>query len=404
MARSDADLVVAGGLAPGHVVGPPRLVFPHGALGDPGHWLLTLPALRTCDTLALASSSDAAIVDRMAGTPFCARADLPLFVDTEFFSPDPTERRATRGAHGIADGTPLLLAVSSFDPQKNLQSAISLCAALRRSHPGTALAIAGDGTASERAALDRCVREHDLEGTVHFLGLRSPAELCALYRAADLLVHLTLQRKESFGLVPVEAQACGLPVLASAWGGVRDTVLPGETGFYASVKLTAEARSVDWRALCEPARTLLDDPGLRSSFGVRGAVVGAVALFDRRVRDAGPRRHRCLVGVGAAGARSTFPCRSHPRASRFWLPSPTSPFVTRVRTSRQLSDRLAETEVGRSARHILFRLHGRGGGAGRTRISVSSRLRRHRRVDPATHVSGLDPTSEPTRKSGCLGP
>jgi hypothetical protein len=260
---SDAELVVCGGLHEGPVGGPPRLIFAHGALGDPGHWLLTVPHLRVCDTLALSSNSDASIVERLGGGRFCATARLPLFVDTDFFRPQATLCEVTRQAHGIAHDVPMLLTVSSLEPQKNVQSALLLLRELRRAREDAMCVIAGAGKPEQQAYLEDLTRRLGLERSVRFVGLRTPAELVGLYNAADLFVHLTLNRKENFGLCPVEAQACGVPVLASRWGGVRDSVLPGETGFYAESYLIGGERRIDWLALVAPAIELLRDPAMR---------------------------------------------------------------------------------------------------------------------------------------------
>lgn len=350
---SEADLVVAGGLAPGRLAGPPRLVFPHGALGDPAHWLLTLPELRVCDTLALASRSDAAIVERFAGELFCRRVSLPLFVDTKFFLPDAGLRLLTRRRHGLSENTPLLLAVSSLDPQKNIAAAIDLLAEIRRTRADVELAIVGGGSAAEQSVLEDLAQTRGLGRAVRFLGSQSPAAVRDFYRAADLLVHLTVQRKESFGLVPVEAQACALPVLASAWGGVRDTVLAGETGFYAPTYLGSTGPYADAGTLAGPALALLGDRREHTRFGERGrrwAVERfSIEAFATRLdavldawwlrRPATPDQRR----IGLSRAADPLLVAFAELAARY--PG---------EDSRALSDRLAQSEAGARAQRLLF--------------------------------------------------
>ncbi len=260
----DADLVVCGGLQEAPASGPPRLIFAHGALGDPGHWLLTVPLLRVCDTLALSSSSDACIVARFGGDRFCGKVWLPLFVDTEFFRPEAAFRAPTRDALDIPRDAPLLLTASSLEPQKNVQSALLLLCELRRVRSDAVCVVAGSGKPKQLAYLEELARRLGMAEAVRFAGSRTPRQLLGLYNAADLFVHLTLNRKENFGLCPVEAQACGVPVLASRWGGIRDSVLPAETGFYADSYLIAGERRIDWLALLAPAIALLDNSGMRA--------------------------------------------------------------------------------------------------------------------------------------------
>src|SRR4029077_17505061 len=79
----------------------------------------------------------------------------------------------------------------------------------------------GDGP--ERAALERLAGPD-----VQFMGRRSDEEIRELYRGAAMTL---LPGEEDFGIVPLEAQACGRPVVALGRGGALETVIAGETGF-----------------------------------------------------------------------------------------------------------------------------------------------------------------------------
>jgi len=125
-------------------------------------------------------------------------------VDTDFFHPDAA--RPERFA----------LVVSALVPYKRLDLAIAACRRAR-----IPLKIAGDGP--DRAALERVA----VNGDVEFLGRRSDPELRELYRHAAVTL---LPGEEDFGIVPLEAQACGRPVVALARGGALETVKAGETG------------------------------------------------------------------------------------------------------------------------------------------------------------------------------
>jgi glycosyltransferase involved in cell wall biosynthesis len=127
-------------------------------------------------------------------------------VNTEFFHPDatPTERFA--------------LVVSALVPYKRIDVAIAAC---RRA--GVPLKIAGDGP--ERTELERFATAAG--GEVEFVGRVSDDDIRQLYRRAAVTL---LPGEEDFGIVPLEAQACGRPVVALARGGALETVIPGETG------------------------------------------------------------------------------------------------------------------------------------------------------------------------------
>jgi glycosyltransferase involved in cell wall biosynthesis len=124
-------------------------------------------------------------------------------VDTVFFHPD----TSTRGSH--------FLVVSALVPYKRIDLAIDTCARI-----GAGLRIVGDGP-------DRAELERRAAGDVAFLGPRSGEALRAEYRSA---LAVLMPGEEDFGIVPVEAQACGTPVVALARGGALETILDGDTG------------------------------------------------------------------------------------------------------------------------------------------------------------------------------
>jgi len=124
-------------------------------------------------------------------------------VDTDFFHPDRT--RPERFA----------LVVSALVPYKRLDLAIAGCRLAR-----VPLKIVGEGP--DRAALERAAGPD-----VQFLGYLSNDEVRDLYRRAAVTL---LPGEEDFGIVPLEAQACGRPVVALGRGGALETVKPGETG------------------------------------------------------------------------------------------------------------------------------------------------------------------------------
>jgi glycosyltransferase involved in cell wall biosynthesis len=130
-------------------------------------------------------------------------------VDTDFFSPAALPARAS------AAGDRYALVVSALVPYKRVAVAIEACRLAR-----VPLKIVGEGP--ERARLEAAGAT-----SVAFLGRRSDEEVRDLYRRAAVTL---LPGEEDFGIVPVEAQACGSPVVALGRGGALETVLPGETG------------------------------------------------------------------------------------------------------------------------------------------------------------------------------
>ena len=130
-------------------------------------------------------------------------------VDTEFYAPLPEPPAGPSRSH------PRFLVVSALVPYKRVDLAMM---AARRA--GVRLTVVGDGP--ERAHLERLAGDG-----VELVGRRTDDEIRDLYRSSIAAI---LPGEEDFGIVPVEAQACGRPVVALGRGGALDTVIDGETG------------------------------------------------------------------------------------------------------------------------------------------------------------------------------
>ena len=100
-----------------------------------------------------------------------------------------------------------------------------------------------------------------MAGRVRLLGRVGRADLPALYRSADLVVNVPWY--EPFGIVPLEAMACGLPMVVSAVGGLVDTVVDGVTGAHVPPRRPS--------LLAATLAGLLADPQRRAALGAAGA-------------------------------------------------------------------------------------------------------------------------------------
>jgi D-inositol-3-phosphate glycosyltransferase len=142
-------------------------------------------------------------------------------IDTTLFQPTAPDPyiQALRGAKQV----PLLLWVGRFQPWKGVDVAIRALQHI----PHAKLIIAGDG--EQRSNLEQLTRDLGLLERVHFLGSVPRTSLPAIYSACDLVL-ATSFASETFGIGPVEAQACGIPVVASDFGGFPEVIDIGRTG------------------------------------------------------------------------------------------------------------------------------------------------------------------------------
>jgi D-inositol-3-phosphate glycosyltransferase len=185
-------------------------------------------------------------------------------VEHAFFSPG--DRRGARRALGLGDH-PVLLFVGRIQPLKGLQVAVGTLAALGR--PEAELVVVGGPSGAEgEAELAAVLRLADQLGVRRQLRFVAPQPhhlLSTSYRAADVV--LVPSRSESFGLVALEAAACGIPVVAAAVGGLRTLVQHERTGILVDQR--------DPAVFAEAVRSLLDDP-------VRAATMGEAASAHAR--------------------------------------------------------------------------------------------------------------------------
>lgn len=150
-------------------------------------------------------------------------------VDTQRFVPAP--RDETPRAQLGWGSRPVLLTVGRLQKRKGHDRLISALPAIRQQFPDILYAIVGGG--EERPALDRLVAENGLKGHVQFMGEVADDQLVACYQQCDLFVLPNRQIGrdiEGFGMVLLEAQACGKPVVAGASGGTAETMQLGTTG------------------------------------------------------------------------------------------------------------------------------------------------------------------------------
>jgi D-inositol-3-phosphate glycosyltransferase len=188
-------------------------------------------------------------------------AVVPCGVDTELFRPgDSGEARRALGL----DGRPRVLFVGRLAPIKGLDTLVDAIALLRaRRSPAELLIVGGDADEAlegHEAHLRRRIERGGLGGSVRLLGRQSQQRLRTYFVAADLMVLPSYY--ESFGMVALEAMACGIPVVASRVGGLTTTVRDGVTG-----SLVPEG---DAAALADRLEELLADPDRRERMGREG--------------------------------------------------------------------------------------------------------------------------------------
>jgi phosphatidylinositol alpha-1,6-mannosyltransferase len=191
-------------------------------------------------------------------------------VDTTQFAPAPPDAdvRARLGWTGRR----VVLTVGALQKRKGQDMMLRALPAIRAAYPDVLYVMAGEGW--ERDDLERIVDELQLHDSVQFREVRTDAELAEYYQQCDLFA-LPNRRVgwdiEGFGIVLLEAQACGKAVLAGRSGGTADTLLPGVTGELVDCETPEPLANAVVALLCNPARL--------QAMGTRGRAL-MVERFD----------------------------------------------------------------------------------------------------------------------------
>ncbi len=267
----DAALVVFDPALPVGLLGPrldrPYAVVLHGAeVTVPARLPAASRALArvvggACHVIAASAYAESE-ARRVMGDAMPPTTLVPPGVDHDRFRPLSDEKR--QKARADLDLDPdgcLVVSVSRLVPRKGMDVLIRAADRLAHSHPDLTVAIAGSGR--DRDRLERLVRR--LGAPVRLLGAVPDDRLPALYGCGDVFAMVCRERwggldQEGFGIVFLEAAACGVAQVAGASGGAGDAVADGETGLV--VTEPGEPQQV-----AGALERLLDDPALRRRMG-----------------------------------------------------------------------------------------------------------------------------------------
>jgi len=300
----------------------------------PGSRALLRRVLRSAAGVLAAGLYPAEEAARAAGRPLPGVV-VPPGVDVERFRPRPdaAERAAVRRRYGLPETAPLVLGVSRLVPRKGFDVLIDAVARLARHRfprseavcgarsaavlgpesggPGGAggagglgeplhLALAGSGRDRDRLA--RRAERAGLGERFHLLGRVPDDDLAAVYAAADVFAMCCRERwggleAEGFGIVFLEAAACGLPAVAGRSGGAGEAVEDGVTGFVVD--------PLDAGAVAGALSRLLAHPELRRTMGERArARARASFAYDGLAARLEPLARGDLSGLMPIGWRS----------------------------------------------------------------------------------------------------
>jgi D-inositol-3-phosphate glycosyltransferase len=213
---------------------------------------------RQADRIVCASQHEKHLLARLYDADPEHVAVVPCGVDLDLFQPQ--DKEAARRALGLplAGDERIILFVGRIEPLKGIDILIGAAAQLGDESDFHVLIVGGDKHSRQQVSrLQELASDLGIGERVCFLGAIDHEQLPLYYNAADVCVVPSFY--ESFGLVALEAMACGTPVVASRVGGLTGTVRDGETGYL-----------ISWRCpepFAERLELLLGNDALRRRFG-----------------------------------------------------------------------------------------------------------------------------------------
>jgi glycosyltransferase involved in cell wall biosynthesis len=195
------------------------------------------------------------------------------------------------GIGGPAAGAPVVLAIGTITRQKGQHVLVEAAPELLRRYPDLEIVIVGEVMhETDRSYLQQLkadVARQGLTRQVRFLGFRD--DVASLMERASIVAHPSTA-EETLGLVPIEAMAAGLPVVASRIGGLQEIVEDGVSGI-----LVVPGSSA---SLLGALVSLLDDQGLRASMGAAGRRIAMERFNDDRMRRGLDQVFASVLGHG----------------------------------------------------------------------------------------------------------
>jgi len=179
-----------------------------------------------CQKILVTTQREMDCLRRLYGVPLNKIRLIPCGVDINKFRPIP--QRVARQWLNIDDTGPLLLYVGRFSPIKGLGRLILSMAYLKDMRGIRLMVIGGEVHSEIYSEMKRLIRNTGIDSMVYFEGRIDHDLLPLYYNASDILVISSYY--ESFGLVALEALACGVPVVATSVGAMERIIIDGHNG------------------------------------------------------------------------------------------------------------------------------------------------------------------------------
>ena len=227
------------------------------------------------DAVLVSGPDEAGWLTKYYGADTAQLVEVPPGIDRAFFAPG--EKQIARAAIGLPGAFPLIIYAGRIQSLKGTSLAVEAVAKVDRGLQAHIVIVGGpsgeDGQ-TEVSRINDLISRYGIEDQVHLVPPQPHELLSTYYRAADIAI--VPSESESFGLVALEASACGTPVVASDVGGLRSVIHDGTTGL-----LVGERTAGGFAAAIEK---LLRSPVLLRRMGQQAAATADLFTWTRPSR------------------------------------------------------------------------------------------------------------------------
>jgi len=256
------------------------LFFALGSLPRGGKKIrAALPFLKSSDIIVVSCSSDLKIYRKLIKSGGPQVKLLPFPVDSEHFKPLSQDLLyEIKSGLGITSSN-VITYVGRITLEKNVHRIIEVFSQILKNNPDTTLVICGNYENEsfvefgiEVGDIRKIINKYILyfgipKNNIKILPHQDDDILIQIYNISDIILNLSLHHDENFGYSQAEAMSCGKAVVATEWGGFKDTILHGQTGFLIPTWLTDNGLRIDWFKCVCYVNVLLQNQNIKKKMG-----------------------------------------------------------------------------------------------------------------------------------------
>lgn len=250
----------------------PLVAYGLGSMQKGGHWLYdNSESFRSYDSIILNCTSCQNIFDKLSDKNNIKSSLIPFGINTSVFYPK-LNKSELRKKYNIPKDAFIMLYCGRINLQKNVHLMLSLLRDLEKKYKNLYLMIIGsfdnfyipefsykDAPDVKKEFYDLISRFDLMSKVIIFENQSNPEIYADLINTADIGINLTTLISENFGYTPVEMQACGLPVIGTDWGGLKDTVKDEYSGYKIQTALSRYGPRINLEQAKNKIEKLIND-------------------------------------------------------------------------------------------------------------------------------------------------